>query len=131
VQGLVLPFRGFSRSGSTISEGLLLGIMRARAEEFSFALAVILTPAVIAREVWMLMKQHAAAATDAGPALVAEPSLGQLLLPGLLGMAFSFVAGLIALRWLSQWLEHGRWKFFGYYCMVAAAVVLIMHFTTG
>ncbi len=57
VQGLALPFRGFSRSGSTISAGLLLGIVRARAEEFSFALAVIITPVVIAREVWMLIKE--------------------------------------------------------------------------
>ncbi|HEY8966132.1 MAG TPA: undecaprenyl-diphosphate phosphatase, partial [Candidatus Methylacidiphilales bacterium] len=40
VQGLCLPFRGFSRSGATISAGLLAGISRRRAEEFSFALAV-------------------------------------------------------------------------------------------
>ena len=37
VQGLALPFRGFSRSGSTISTGLFFGIERIRAEEFSFA----------------------------------------------------------------------------------------------
>ena len=50
VQGLALPFRGFSRSGSTISTGLLVGANRERAERFCFALAVILTPAVIGRE---------------------------------------------------------------------------------
>jgi undecaprenyl-diphosphatase len=44
VQGLCLPFRGFSRSGATISTGLLLGIGKRRMEEFSFALAVVLTP---------------------------------------------------------------------------------------
>ena len=44
VQGLCLPFRGFSRSGATISTGLVLGIEKRRAEEFSFALAVVLTP---------------------------------------------------------------------------------------
>ena len=44
VQGLCLPFRGFSRSGATISTGLVLGVSRQRAEEFSFALAIILTP---------------------------------------------------------------------------------------
>ena len=36
VQGICLPFRGFSRSGSTISTGLLLGLDKIRAEEFSF-----------------------------------------------------------------------------------------------
>ncbi len=64
VQGLALPFRGFSRSGSTISTGILLGVARIRAEEFSFALAVILTPVVIAREVMMLMKEHSHAAVE-------------------------------------------------------------------
>ncbi len=132
IQGLALPFRGFSRSGSTISTGLLLGIVRARAEEFSFALAVIITPVVIAREVWMLIKEHAAAAAaSAGPALEATPTIGQLLLPGLLGMVFSFGAGMVALWWLSDWLEHGRWKFFGYYCLLAAAAVLAIHFTSA
>src|SRR5262249_20661440 len=39
VQGLCLPFRGFSRSGATISIGLMCGLPRKFAEEFSFALA--------------------------------------------------------------------------------------------
>ena len=50
IQGLCLPFRGFSRSGATISTGLLTGANRQRAERFSFALAVIITPLAIARE---------------------------------------------------------------------------------
>jgi undecaprenyl-diphosphatase len=48
--------------------------------------------------------------------------------PGLVGMGFSFIAGLLALKWLSRWLEAGRWKFFGFYCLVAAAVVLAIHY---
>jgi undecaprenyl-diphosphatase len=44
VQGLALPFRGFSRSGSTISIGMLVGATKERAERFSFAMAVVLTP---------------------------------------------------------------------------------------
>ncbi len=47
VQGVCLPFRGFSRSGATISTGLVLGVAKDRLEEFSFALAVVLTPPVI------------------------------------------------------------------------------------
>jgi len=117
-QGLCLPFRGFSRSGVTISTGLVLGIRRRRAEEFSFALAVVLTPAVIAREGYRLYKAEAAAAQmDAGGFL-------HLLAPSLLGMVFSFAAGLLALRWLSRWLENGRWHFFGIYCLFASVVVL-------
>ncbi len=41
-------------------------------------------------------------------------------------MVFSFLAGLVALRWLSQWLETGRWQWFGVYCLVAAGVVFFL-----
>jgi len=120
VQGLCLPFRGFSRSGATISTGLALGVTRRRAEEFSFALAVVLTPAVIAKEALRLYK-----AETAGGAL--DPhALAQLAAPGLFGMVLSFGAGLLALRWLSSWLEEGRWHFFGAYCLLASLVVLMV-----
>jgi undecaprenyl-diphosphatase len=33
------------------------------------------------------------------------------------------VAGLVALRWLSRWLEAGRWHFFGGYCLLAATAL--------
>jgi undecaprenyl-diphosphatase len=119
VQGLCLPFRGFSRSGATISTGLLLGAVKARVEEFSFALAVLITPAVIGREVWRLIKdQHPAGSPGVSWALFA---------PSLLGMVLAFLAGLLALRWLSRWLEGGRWYLFGVYCLLAAAVVLVLH----
>jgi undecaprenyl-diphosphatase len=117
VQGLCLPFRGFSRSGATISTGLLCGLDQARCEEFSFALAVVLTPAVIALELRRLIR-HAAPAVDF------HAALAQALWPSLFGMVFSFLAGLLALRWLSRWLEHGRWQLFGWYCLVAAGGVL-------
>jgi undecaprenyl-diphosphatase len=120
VQGLCLPFRGFSRSGSTISTGLLLGLPRQKLEEFSFALAVVLTPPVLAKEALRLLKAHALSGNNSGL---------HLFVPGLVGMMLSFVAGLLALKWLTRWLEGGRWKFFGYYCLVAAAGVLVIHFT--
>ncbi|TMH09180.1 MAG: undecaprenyl-diphosphate phosphatase [Betaproteobacteria bacterium] len=116
VQGLCLPFRGFSRSGATISTGLVLGVARRRAEEFSFALAVVPTPAVIVKEAHRLYKAQATV-TDAGGLL-------HLAGPSLLGMGLSFLAGLVALRWLSKWLEQGRWHFFGAYCLLASLVVL-------
>ena len=118
MQGLCLPFRGFSRSGATISAGLLLGIARTRAEEFSFALAVVLTPPVVVREVLRLLKSQALSQQP-------DTHLMSLFLPSVLGMGFSFLAGLLALRWLSSWLEHGRWQFFGYYCLCASAFVFI------
>jgi undecaprenyl-diphosphatase len=45
----------------------------------------------------------------------------------LLGAVFAFFAGLVALKWLSSWLEEGRWYLFGIYCLVASVVVFYLH----
>ena len=107
IQGLCLPFRGFSRSGATISVGLLLGLDKTAVEDFSFALAVVLTPAVIAREGYRLLKAHEAAITYGDNLLqLAWPSLvGMVLeLPGRVGsLALALpLAGAqpVALVWL-------------------------------
>jgi undecaprenyl-diphosphatase len=114
IQGLCLPFRGFSRSGATISTGMLVGVSKVRAEDFSFALAVVLTPIAIAREILRVVKtEH----------LHSLASLMPALSPSVFGAASSFLAGLLALKWLSRWLEAGRWYWFGIYCLLAAAGV--------
>jgi undecaprenyl-diphosphatase len=117
VQGFCVPFRGFSRSGATISTGMIQGVSRPLAEDFSFALAVVLTPLAIARLLRRLA--HAQESTT-------NSSLLGMLWPGTIGMAFSFVAGLLALKLLSAALEKGQWKYFGYYCIGAAAVVFTL-----
>lgn len=117
IQGICLPFRGFSRSGATISTGLLLGVARDRAEEFSFALAVVLTPAVIVKEGYRFFKANAQGSA-------ASLDWMHLVAPSVVGMIFSFGAGLIALRWLSRWLGEGRWQYFGFYCFAASALLL-------
>ena len=122
VQGLCLPFRGFSRSGATISTGLLTGAARNRAERFSFALAVILTPPAVAREAWRVAR----AAHDATPGCQAV-GLHDAVAVSVIGMVLSFFAGIAALRWLSSWLENGRWYIFGIYCLVASGVVFYLH----
>jgi undecaprenyl-diphosphatase len=116
VQSLCVPFRGFSRSGATISTALFCGISRPLAEDFSFALAVALTPPAIARLLLRLLRDKE---------WVGVAGLFDLLLPGLVGMAFSFLAGLLALKLLSAALEKGHWKYFGYYCLVAAGAVFL------
>ncbi|HTB29221.1 MAG TPA: undecaprenyl-diphosphate phosphatase [Steroidobacteraceae bacterium] len=117
VQGLCLPFRGFSRSGATISSGMLLGITKPRAERFSFALAVVLTPPVVVREVLRL--RHA---PDLHPG-----ELSSVALLCVLGAFLAFLAGLVALKWLSRWLESGRWYLFGIYCLLASIAVTLLH----
>ena len=118
VQGLCLPFWGFSRSGSTISTGMLTGPTKSQAETFSFAPAVVLTPPVVLREAMRLIHvQH----------LGRIANLTSALFPSVVGAVLAFFAGLLALRWLSRRLEAGRWYLFGIYCLLAAAVVAGLH----
>ena len=123
VQGLCLPFRGFSRSGATISTGMLAGVTKTSAENFSFALAVVLTPPVVAREAWRVLQAERTGAAGLTGSGLAHSALASAMVPSLVGAALAFVAGLVALRWLSRWLEGGRWYLFGVYCLIAAAAV--------
>jgi len=118
LQGFAIPFRGFSRSGCTISGGLLTGGDRSEIESYSFAMVVVITPAAIA---WEAMRAfHAAHASGV--------SFASMLALGLLGLCFAFLAGLLALAWLSRWLEQGRWHWFGVYCLFAASVAFWLSF---
>ena len=122
MQGLALPFRGFSRSGVTISIGMLTGAARERAERFSFAMAVAITPLAIGREALRLLHAKKDAAATGMPI-----DLHATTMMSLLGMVCAFLAGLVALKWLSNWLENGRWYLFGVYCLAASAVVFWLH----
>jgi len=119
VQGFAIPFRGFSRSGSTISAGLLADGERMPIESFSFAMVVAITPLAIAREFYRLLRADAHAGIHF--------NLATALAPSLLGMVCAFLAGLVALKWLSRWLEQGRWYLFGIYCLAASVVVMLLY----
>jgi undecaprenyl-diphosphatase len=118
VQGLCVPFRGLSRSGATISTAMLLGVPKVQAEAFSFALAVVLTPPVVGREVLRLLR----ATHESGTA-----QLSSVAGLSVFGALVAFIAGLAALKWLSRWLESGRWYLFGIYCLIAATVVAVLY----
>jgi undecaprenyl-diphosphatase len=77
---------------------------------------VALTPAVVVREILRLLR--------AGQA---HDGLSSIALLSVLGAVLAFVAGLLALKWLSRWLESGRWHLFGVYCLIAAAAVAFLH----
>jgi undecaprenyl-diphosphatase len=101
---------------------MLVGTSKEKAERFSFALAVVLTPAVVGLEALRLVKASHAAAAAGTPI-----DLHASVVTSLLGMVFAFLAGLVALKWLSSWLEQGRWYLFGIYCLVASGVVFYLH----
>ena len=97
-----------------------MGISKKKIEDFSFVLAVVLTPPIIFREILRLLRAHQAASSDMANML-------HLFYPGLFGMVMSFVFGILALRWLSSWLERGRWHLFGIYCLCASVIIYSLH----
>lgn len=117
VQGLCIPLRGFSRSGATISTALFHRITPMQAEEFSFGLALILTPPAIGRMIWRL-NHHGVVDVSS-----TEIFTSTVISEGIVGMLFAFIAGWFALRLLSRWLERGRWHFFGFYNLCAAVTI--------
>ena len=81
-------FEAFLAPGATISAGMLMGVMKSRVEAFSFALAVVLTPAAVGREAIRLMQAERAGGTVA---------FASAAFPSVLGAVFAFLgAGCIA-----------------------------------
>src|SRR5207302_10620503 len=109
---------GFSPSGAARCICIVTVASKERAAGFRFALAVVLTPPAVGREVLRLVKPSHAATAAGAPI-----DLHGSMVTGLLGAFFAFLAGLVALKWLSSWLEEGRWYLFGIYCLVASVVV--------
>jgi undecaprenyl-diphosphatase len=101
---------------------MLVGATKERAELFSFAMPVVLTPPVVIAEALRLQNESHTASFAGAPI-----DLKGSLLFSLLGMMFSFLAGLVALKWLSSWLENGRWYLFGIYCLLASGIVFYLH----
>lgn len=104
----VLP--GLSRSGTTISAGLRLGLSAQSAATFSFLLAIPAIGGAGTLETIKLLKG-------------AEFSTPWQLL--LMGMLVSFVVGLGSLWWLIRWLERGRLQLFAYWCIPVGIAVAI------
>lgn len=102
-QGLaILP--GISRSGATIGLGLILGLERTVAAEFSFLLAI---PAILGAVVLKGWEAWHAQTSYAGLGLVG---------PYLLGMALAAISGALAIKYLLRVLRRGRLIPFAYYC---------------
>ena len=103
----VLP--GLSRSGTTISTGLLCGVKREKMAQFSFLM--VLVP--ILGETFL----------DLVGGDMAASSIGSLSL--LLGFAAAFVSGFFACRIMISLVRRAQLKWFGLYCALVGLAVLI------
>jgi undecaprenyl-diphosphatase len=103
----ILP--GVSRSGTSISAGLWLGIEPARAAEYSFLLAI---PAIAGAALLQApdVAEGAAAALGMGPLLA--------------GFATALVSGVFAIRLLVALLRRGAFHRFAPYCLVLGTLTL-------
>ena len=102
----VLP--GLSRSGTTISAGLVAGLDKEFAAKFSFILSI---PAIFGAFVFQLK--------DIGSAMDAN------FLPILLGFVASIIAGYFAIKWMLDLIKNKSLDIFAYYCWIVGIVVFM------
>ena len=139
VQG-VACIPGISRSGSTISGMIFLGVNRKYAGEFSFLMSI---PAVGGAALldgikWFKCQsvtittefaEQCKAVTDAsGEQLVKAckcVDAGSFNVELLVGVFVAFIFGIIALKWLMAFVQKGKFHYFSYYLWVAGILGLI------
>lgn len=115
VQSLAL-IPGVSRSGATMSAGLLAGFDRVTVTRLSFFLGI---PALLAAGVL----QAATKASD-----IATPEIGWG--PTLLATAVSFIVGYISIAWLLKFISQNDFTLFVWY-RVALGLVIVSLITSG
>ncbi|MFQ5603198.1 MAG: undecaprenyl-diphosphate phosphatase [bacterium] len=103
---VVAFFPGISRSGTTISAGLFLGIQPVDSARFSFLLAIPLILGVSLVKFFEL--------------LAAPPNMDQITTL-IVGSISAYLSGLVAIKWLLGVLKKGRFSRFAYYCFAVGA----------
>ena len=100
---------GTSRSGATIIGGMLLGLSRRAATDFSFYLAI---PTLIGAGVYSLYKERALLSVDD------LPMFG-------VGLFFSFVSAWICVRWLLRYISSNSFTPFAWYRIGFGLLILV------
>lgn len=111
-QLLAAIFPGTSRSGATIIGGLLIGLSRPNAAEFTFYLAI---PTMFGASLLKLVK-FGLAFTGIEIAVL------------LVGMLVSFVVSVVVIKFLMSYIKKHNFKVFGYYRIILGIVVLAYFF---
>ena len=114
--GLVQCFAmvpGTSRSGATIIGGMLLGLSRKAATDFSFFLAI---PTLIGAGVYSLYKERALLSVEDIPMFAT-------------GLVVSFISAWICVRWLLKYIASHSFEVFAWYRIVFGLMVLATAWT--
>jgi undecaprenyl-diphosphatase len=100
---------GTSRSGATIIGGMLLGLSRKAATDFSFFLAI---PTLIGAGAYSLIKERALLSAGDAPLFA-------------IGLVFSFLSAWLCVRWLLRYIATHDFVPFAWYRIAFGLVVLI------
>lgn len=100
---------GTSRSGATIIGGMLFGLSRKAATEFSFFLAI---PTLLSATVYSVYKERALL------------SMADLPMFGIGGLA-AFVSAFLCVRWLLRYISTHDFTIFAWYRIVFGVIVLV------
>jgi len=111
---------GTSRSGATIIGGMLLGLPRTVATEFSFFLAI---PVIGGATIYELLKLSKA------PAMALLVSPADFTLALILGFVAAFIAAFICVRWLIHYVASHTFIPFAWYRIIFGAFILITSYT--
>ena len=117
VVGLAQAFAvvpGVSRSGSTISTGLLTGVKRESMAQFSFLMVLI---PIIGEQSLDLLKVAVGSESFGG-------GVGSLAL--CLGFVAAFVSGLFACKWMVAIVKKAKLMWFALYCLVVACLIFFL-----
>ena len=113
----VLP--GLSRSGSTIATGLLLGNNKQKLAQFSFLMVI---PPILGEA--LLDFKHIFAPSE--EYLATHPATAAPeILPLAIGFIAAFVSGCVACKWMIAMVKKCKLIYFGIYCAIVGALMLI------
>ncbi|MBT8607809.1 undecaprenyl-diphosphate phosphatase [Polynucleobacter paneuropaeus] len=113
---------GTSRSGATIIGGMLFGLPRAVATEFSFFLAIPVIGGATAYELLKLWKSPVSLSVDGS-------STGDFTLAIVVGFIAAFISAFACVRWLIHYVAGHNFIPFAWYRIVFGLVVLISAYT--
>lgn len=108
---------GISRSGSTISTSILLGDDKSKAARFSFLMVL---PLILGATAKMYLEANQEGSTS---------TLADFeFMPLFVGFLAAFISGLLACKWMIDFVKKAKLKYFSFYCTAVGLFVIVYTF---
>ncbi len=110
----IAVFPGISRSGATVSTGLLLGNNKDQVAKFSFLMVLLPIIGANFKKIISLSSIH-------------EP--GQIeAMPLAIGFIAAFISGVFACQWMINLIKKGKLAYFAIYCFLVGSIAIISQY---